>query len=149
MAVTAKMYSNFPYHLANNALDESLHATTKLKCMLCTSTYTPNQDTHDFKDDVTNEVEPGGNYSARGVACGSATLDLTDRVLTFDAADAEWTSSTITARYAVLYLDINPEADGECPLILYVDFDENKSSDNGTFKVEWHTDGIFTITVPA
>ena len=148
MAVTAKMYSNFPYHLANNELDESLHATTKLKCMLCTSTYTPAQDTHDFKDDVTNEVEEGGNYSPGGVACGSATLDLTDRVLTFDAADAEWTSSTITARYAVLYLD-NTGTDAEKPLILYVDFGENKSSDNGTFKVEWHTDGIFTITVPA
>ena len=39
--------------------------TDTIKCALATSTFTPNQDTMDFFNDVTNEVS-GTGYSARG-----------------------------------------------------------------------------------
>jgi hypothetical protein len=53
MAVTALVYGGFLQSLANKEIDLD---TDVLKVMLCTSTYTPNQDTHKYKSSVTNEV---------------------------------------------------------------------------------------------
>lgn len=145
MAVTALAYSNFPLHALKAAI-VSMHGSAVWKVMLCTATYTPNQDTHDFKDDVTNEVEAGGGYSAGGVALANTAVTVTGKVTKFDADDAEWLASTITARYAVIY-DSTQAEDSAKPICLYVDFGENKSSENGTFKIQWHASGILTITV--
>ena len=142
MAVTAKAYS----HMPEGALKELLNLSSDtLKCMLCTSSYTPDQDAHDFKDDVDNEVS-GTGYTAGGVALTSVALTISGKVTKLDAADAEWADSTITARYAVLY-DDTPAGDAAKPLMLYVDFGEDKASEDGTFKVKWHTDGVLTVTV--
>jgi len=142
MAVTAKVYSHLPYALANKLANLE---TDTIKVMLCTSSYTPDQDAHDFKDDVTNEVT-GTGYTAGGAAVANNTVSISTTVTKFDGDDAEWTSSTITARYAVLY-DDTPVGDSAKPVIAYVDFGENKSSENGTFKLVWNASGIFTITV--
>lgn len=47
-----------------------------IKVMLTTSTYSPNVATHDFKDDVTNEIT-GTGYTAGGATLGSKTLTVT------------------------------------------------------------------------
>lgn len=142
MAVTAYVYANCPL----NALEKVMNLETDtIKCMLCTSSYTPNQETHDFKDDVDNEVS-GTGYTAGGAEAANPAVTIAAKVVTFDADDVQWTTSTITARYAVLY-DDTPVGDSAKPLIMYVDFGENKSSENGTFKVAWNASGIFTITV--
>jgi hypothetical protein len=49
--------------LARNNIDFD---TDTFKAMLVTSSYTPNKDTHDKRDDVTNEVA-GTGYTAGGV----------------------------------------------------------------------------------
>ena len=54
----------------NSAIDEMARGdidfdTDTFKAMLVTSSYTPNKDTHDFRDDVTNEVS-GTGYTAGG-----------------------------------------------------------------------------------
>ena len=142
MAVTMTMYSNFPHKLLEQDYSD-FSAASKIKCMLCTSSYTPNQETHTTKSDVDNEVS-GTGYTAGGVYLTSPTCTEATKVTTFDAADAEWESSTITARYAVLY----DEAATDDPLILWIDFGADVSSNNGTFKIEWDASGIFTFTVP-
>jgi hypothetical protein len=144
MAASGKLYSHFSEHLVKKLMD--LESDT-IKVMLCTSSYTPSQDNHDFKDDVDNEVS-GTGYSAGGATLANQSLSLSGRVLTIDGDNTQWTSSTITARYAVIY-DDEPSGDGNKPLIGYVDFGENKSSDNGTFKIQWNASGIFTMTVGA
>lgn len=141
MAVSAKLYDK--YFLSANAATINFTADS-IKVMLCTSTYTPNQGTHQFKSDITNEVT-GTGYTATGVALGTKTATTATRVATFDAADTSWTTSTITARYAVVY-DATPASDATRPLICYVDFGADVISSGGTFSITWDALGIWTLT---
>lgn len=143
MAVTNKLYSNFPLK-ALRALISDMAAASKIKCMLVTSGYAFDQENHTVKTDITNEVS-GTGYTAGGAYLTSPTVAEAARVTTFDAADTPWTSSTITARGAVLYGAVAANN----PLVAFIDFGENKSSDNGTFTIQWSASGIFTITVAA
>lgn len=144
MAVTAFLYGQFINKLANKEIDLD---TDSIKVMLCTSTYTPNQDTHVYKSDVTNEVS-GTGYTATGQALASVTVGYTagTNVFKFDAADTSWAASTITARYAVIY-DASPASDATRPLIGYVDFGADVSSTAAAFTITWDAAGIFTVTV--
>lgn len=47
--------------------------TNTIKLLLCTSSYTPNRATHDYRDDLTNEVAATGGYSTGGVTLASCT----------------------------------------------------------------------------
>jgi hypothetical protein len=142
MAVTAKLYGLALKSLAQGKM--VLDADT-LKVMLCTSSYTPNQDTHQFKSDVTNEIT-GTGYTAGGATLSSVTLSYNSgtNTLTLDAADTSWPTSTITARYAVIY-DSTPATDATRPLIAYVDFGADTSDASGTFTITWDAAGIATI----
>ena len=143
MAVTAKLYG---LALKSMAQGKMVLDSDSLKVMLCTSTYTPNQDTHQFKSDITNEIT-GTGYTAGGQVLSSVTLTYTGatNVLSLDAADSVWTGSTITARYAVIY-DDTPATDATKPLIAYVDFGADQSDSSGTFTITWDATGIATIT---
>jgi len=143
MTVSAKWFGNALLKALNKEID---YDTDTVKVMLCTSTYTPNQDTHDYKDDVTNEVT-GVGYSAGGATLASKTItyDAGTNIIKLDAADTSWTSSTITARYAVIYVDTGVASTS--PLLGYVDFGGDESSSAGTFLIQWSADGIFKITV--
>ena len=114
-----------------------------IKLALTTSSYTPDQDTHDYFDDVTNEVS-GTGYTAGGATLTSKTIANTENVTKVDAADVTWSSSTITARICVLYMDTGTASTS--PLIGYCNFGEDKSSENGNFTVQFDSDGIFTFT---
>lgn len=144
MAVTAFFYGKVFESAFNKLIDFD---TDVIKVMLCTSTYTPNQDTHQFKSSVTNEVT-GTGYTAGGATLGTPTMTYTagTNVLMFDGADVSWASSTITARYAVIY-DSSPGTDATRPLIAYVDFGADVSSTAATFSITWDAAGIATITV--
>jgi hypothetical protein len=126
----------------NNTLALDLDDTTadRFKCMLVTSAYTPDFGVHDFKADVTNEVV-GTGYTAGGESLTSVTLTQSAGVITFDAADITWTSSTITARAAVIY-DDSLASD---PLICYIDFGSDQSSSSGDFQLSFNASGIFTL----
>lgn len=65
-------------------------------------------------------------------------------IVQFDAADPSWTSSTITARYAVIY-NRTPASDATRPLIGLFDFGSNQSTNNGTFAITFDALGIFTL----
>lgn len=143
-AVTAFWYGNAFISVFNKLIDIDSDA---IKCMLTTSTYVPNQDTGDFKDDVTNEVS-GTGYTATGttLTTPSSTYTGGTNVWAFDADDAVWASSTITARNAVVY-DSTPATDATRPLLSYVDFGGDNSTSSGTFTVQWAAGGIFKVTV--
>ena len=118
-------------------------------CMLTTSSYTPNFETNDFKNDVTNEVT-GTNYTAGGTAFSSVTFvkssDGTGK-LTWDAGDVTWPNSTISgARRAVIYDRINVgAADSARYLVACIDFGGDFSTTSGTFEIQWNASGIFTL----
>ena len=77
--------------------------------MMVIDTEIPNFDTHDFRDDVTASEVSGTGYTAGGVAITTTDLTLASGVLTYDAADASWSSSTIAnAMGAVGYFGRGP-----------------------------------------
>jgi len=142
MAVTAKLYSNFLHLLLEDKLAGSILDQT-IKVALCTSSYTPNQDTHDYFDDITDEIT-GTGYTSGGATLASKTCTVSGKVVTFDAADTSWAASSLTARYGIIYYASGSSATSL--LIGYVDFGEDKVSSSGTFLITWHASGIFTIT---
>ena len=144
MAVTAFFYGNAFLSAFNKEIDFN---SDTIKVMLCTSAYTPSQDTHQYKSSVTNEVT-GTGYTATGATLANCTLTYTagTNVLKLDADDVSWASSTITARYAVIY-DATPASDATRPLLCYIDFGENVSSTNGPFSITFDANGIATVTV--
>jgi hypothetical protein len=62
----------------------------------------------------------------------------------FDAADPSWASSSVTARYGVVY-DRTPASDATRPLICYLDFGSNQTTSNGTFAITFPSTGLFYI----
>jgi hypothetical protein len=142
MAVTALVYGLAQQSLANSEIDFD---TDTIKVMLCTSTYTPNQDTHRYKSSVTNEVT-GTGYTARGATLANKAVTYTagTNVLMLDADDPVWSNSTITARYAVFYKDTT--VDATSPLICYWDFGADVSSTAAAFTLALSASGLVTLT---
>lgn len=122
-------------------------ATGTLKCMLVTATYTPAQNTHQFKSSVTGEVT-GTGYTARGNACTTptATVDGSGN-FTFDANDpAAWVTSAggfTNARRAILYYDTGVDATS-----VLVGYTDDAGADLGNLaadlQVTFNAVGIFT-----
>jgi hypothetical protein len=147
MAVSSKIYGLALQSLAAGQIN---FTGGSVKAMLTTSTYVPNQDTHRYKSDVTNEVT-GTGYTAGGVALTTkaATYDAASNTLVLDADDPSWANSTITARYLVFYVDTGTATTS--PLISYVDFGADVSSTAAAFTyqlpaVSGGTGGLATFT---
>ena len=142
---TAKLYGSFLGKALNKEVDWD---SDTIKVMLVTSSYTPNQDTHDYLDDVVANEVSGTGYTAGGATLASKTItyDGASNVTVLDAADPTWSASTITARYAVIY-DATPGTNATRPLIGYVDFGSDQSSTSGDFTITWDSTGIVRLTV--
>jgi hypothetical protein len=112
---------------------------------LTTSAYTPAQDTHNFFDDVTNEIT-GTGYTAGGVTLAGKTTayDATSNETRLDANDASWTTASFTARRAVVYKDTGTASTS--PLLGYVDFGGDQTVSSGTFTIQWDATGVLKIT---
>jgi hypothetical protein len=141
MATTTTVYNSYKLDALQGNIDL---ANDTIKVALCTSSYTPNIDTHSFFDDITNEVA-GTGYTAGGETLGTKTTtqDNTDDEGVFDAADTTWSSSTITARYAIIYKSTG--VDSTSPLICYVDLGEDKTTASGNFTLSWNAEGILNV----
>ncbi len=135
------IYNSFKKKIMDGSIDLD---TDTIKVALVTSSYTPDQDAHDFFDDVTNEVS-GTGYTAGGatLANKAVTADNTDNEGVFDADDVSWPTSTITARGAVIYKSTGTASTS--PLIAYIDFGADKSSSAGTFQITWNAEGILNL----
>lgn len=135
------IYNNFKKLIMNGGIDLD---TDTIKVALVTSSYTPNQDTHDFFDDVTNEVS-GTGYTAGGASLANkaVTADNTDNEGVFDADDVTWSTSTITARGAVIYKSTGTASTSA--LIAYIDFGSDQSSSAGNFTITWGAEGILNL----
>lgn len=142
---TSKAYGNLAKAVFNKEVDWD---SDDIRVMLVSSAYTPNQDTHDYLDDVQANEVTGTGYTAGGQALTSKTVtyDAANNVLVLDAADVTWAASTITARYAVLYNNTGASAAAK-PLIGYVDLVSDQASNNGNFTIEWDASGILRINV--
>lgn len=136
------IYNSFKRDIMNGSLDLD---TDTIKVMLVTSSYTPDQDTHAKRADITNEVS-GAGYTAGGatLANKAVTVDNTDNEGVFDADDVTWSSSTITARGAVLYKSRGGAASAD-ELLCYFDFGSDQISSSGNFTISWNAEGILNL----
>lgn len=145
MTITAKLYGQVFKSAFNKELDWD---SDVIKVMLCTSSYTPDQDAHQYKSSVTNEVAATGGYTAGGntlTTCTSTYTGATNKLM-LDADDTSWSTSTITARTAVVY-DSTPGTDATRPLVCYQQSDVDIISSGGTFQITWSASGIVEVTV--
>jgi hypothetical protein len=147
MAVSGKLYAKFFENAlgGNNAADVPIDfLSDTIKVALCTSAYTPNQSTHEFFSDVTNEIT-GTGYTAGGAALTTKTCAASALVTTLDADDTSWTTASFTARYAIVYKSTGTSTTS--PLIGYVDFGADQTVSAGTFTITWNASGIVSLTV--
>ena len=143
MAVVGKLFGLLFTALWNAEID---WMADDIRCMLTTVTYVPNQDTHDYYDDITNEVV-GAGYTANGQVLTGKTVTYTGGTNkhVLDCDDPAWAASTITARVAVFY-DRTPATDATRPLMCYQESDADISSTSGTFTVQLDAAGLIEIT---
>jgi uncharacterized membrane protein len=138
------VYNSFKKKIMDGSIDLD---TDNINVSLHTSAYTANIDTHTFYSDCTaSEVANGNGYTTKGTTLASpvVTIDTTNDLAYFDAADLTWASSTITARYALIWK--NTGTNTTSPLVAYVDFGADKTSDNGNFIISWSSAGILKLT---
>ena len=83
---------------------------------------------------ATNEVT-GTAYVAKGNALVNVTPTSTSTTAFTDFSDTTWSSSTITARGAMIY---NDSASGD-PSVVILDFGSDKSSSSGDFTIVFPT----------
>jgi len=143
--MASKLYGQFLSQALNKEIDWD---TDTIKVALLTNAYTPDQDAHNYLDDVIATEVTGTGYTAGGNTLANKTNTYTgaSNVIVLDADDTTWSASTITARYAVIY-DATPATNATRPLIGYVDFGSDQSSSNGNFTITWDATGIVRVTV--
>lgn len=142
MAITASgLYGLTLEKMFIDSSGESLEAEDN-KTLLVTNSESPNFDTHDFRNDITAEVS-GTGYTAGGTALTTTNITLSSGVLTFDAADTSWASSTITARAAVHYFNVGASSTDQ--LVYLINFGSDVSTSSGTLTIQYSASGIFTL----
>jgi hypothetical protein len=141
----SKLYGQFIQQSFNKEIDWD---SDTIKVALLTNTYTPDQDAHNYFDDVVSFEVTGTGYTSGGATLANKTntYNSATNVIVLDADDVTWASSTITARYAVIY-DATPATNATRPLVGYVDFGSDQSSSNGNFTITWDSTGIVRVTV--
>lgn len=114
-----------------------------LKQQLHTDTFTPNFDTHDFQNDLANEIT-GTGYTTGGVTAGGVTTTAASGIWTLDANDETWTTATFTAR-GDIWVDTTPGSSATNWLVLARTFGSDFSVTAGTFTVQQNASGVWTI----
>jgi hypothetical protein len=129
--------------------------TNTFRMVLVTASWVPNKDRVGLRwsDISANEVAAAGGYTTHGklLTCTVTRPGSPQDQIMFDCDDQSWTSSTITAKYAVIVRD--GDANGalaatDIPLA-YVDLNQggaSVSTTNGTFAVNIDVNGVFRAT---
>jgi hypothetical protein len=123
-----KWYANGLLSTANGSVDLD---TDTIKLILLTSSYTPTQGTHDFRDDLgANEASGGTGYPAGGFTLASKTLAVATLTVNWDAADISQaiTGGPFAFRYGAYYKARGGAASAD-ELIGYVDFGAQSVTD--------------------
>lgn len=148
MAVTSKMFLRCPYNMMKKLINDLSSTSTTIKCALLSSSAVISQTTNDSYNDLKSYEITGTGYTAGGaeITNKTVTVDTSNKYVIFDGDDVQWTNSTITARYLICY-DATPTIDSDKKLLFYMDFGEDKSTEGGTFKIEWDAVGIFRFVI--
>ena len=137
MAITQAMCTSFKKELLFGAHDFDTSTGDTIKLALFTSSASLDATTTAFS--ASNEVAASGGYTSGGNTLNSVdpTTSSTTAFLDFD--DSTWSSSTITARGAMIY-NTTPNTTSISltnPSVVILDFGADKSSSSGDFTVQF------------
>ena len=112
---------------------------------LHTSSYSPDEDAHDFADDLTNEIT-GTGYTAGGREVENMVVsqDNTNNRAVVDSDDVSWSGASFTARQAVMRQH-NGGASSADPLVGCWDYGSNITASGGTFIHAVNASGWFAV----
>ena len=151
MAVTTYYYAAAFISAFSKLIDFT--SETKIGAALVDTSYVPNQDTHNYHDDITNELTTANGYTVLGAPGAGKILTTTTvtntlNVVTLDTVDPAWTATGagFTARKIVL-VDCASGVTTTNPLVLWADFGgDETASGGGTFTYVVAATGWGTIT---
>lgn len=133
MAITQAMATSFKVGLLDGDFDFGTGTAQTFKIALYTSSATLSAATTAYT--TSNEVS-GTGYSAGGQALTISQVPTSSGTTAFiDFSDVTWTTATITARGALIYL-----ANGTTnPAVAVLDFGGDKTSTAGNFTIQFPT----------
>ncbi len=143
---TAYWYTRAFIHFFGGGIN---YGADDIRMQLHTNAYTPNQNTHEFRSDLTNEVANGNGYTTGGLAVAGKAVNQSSNIVSLTHNNVQWTSSGagFTARHAVTYNN-TPANDTARQLLWYMTFDQDETaSGGGTFTIQTNASGAARVTV--
>ncbi len=109
-----------------------------IRCLLVTSSYTPNQDTHQFVSSVTNELS-GGAYVRKTLASKATTQDNANDRADLSANNVTWAALEAVAgtpARAVVFKFVTNDADSR--IVGWIDFTAPPVPNGGDWTAKWN-----------
>tara|TARA_R110000868_G_scaffold409908_2_gene696496 strand:+ start:1619 stop:2059 length:441 start_codon:yes stop_codon:yes gene_type:complete len=135
MAITQAMCTSFKKELLEGKHDFT-NGADAMKLALFTSSATLSAATTDYS--TSNEAS-GTGYSAGGGALTNVTPTSSGTTAFTDFNDLTFSSSTITARGAMIYNTQTGGGTGTTDAVAILDFGADKTSTNGDFTIQFPT----------
>ncbi len=148
MAITAKLYLNGVKGLNSGQIDWD---GDDIKVMLVGPGYTPDQDAHDFRNDVGASEVTGTGYTAGGqtLPSRSVSVDGATNETRLLCGDVSWPGLDLDApaRYAIAYKARGGAASAD-ELVGWTDFGADQDPAGGTLALDYDgTNGFAKYTV--
>ena len=137
MAITQAMATTFKKELRFGAHDFDTSTGDTIKLALYTSSASLAASTTAFT--TSNEVAASGGYTSGGNTLNSVDPTVSGTTAFLDFDNSTWSSSTITARGAMIY-NSTPNTTSISltnPAVVILDFGADKSSSSGDFTVQF------------
>lgn len=133
MAISQAMVTSFKVGILNGTFNFGSGTSQVFKIALYTSAATLGAGTTAYS---TSDEVVGTGYTAGGNTLTISQVPTSSGTTAFlDFADTTWTSATITARGALIYLDNGTTN----PAVAVLDFGSDKTSTSGDFTVQFPT----------
>jgi hypothetical protein len=148
MATTLNLYDIFRRKQASGNGAVNL-TTLTVKCMVVTAAYAPNQNTHDFRDDLGATEVSGTGYVAGGNTLANPVVSLDGAgLVTVDFDDpATWVQNAAgfsNGRRAVFYVARGGAASADELIAYSADFGADLGNLAADFQVQLNASGLFT-----
>lgn len=133
------IYNRFKANVLNKVVD--WEADT-IDVALLDNSHAFDADNNVWGDVSANEIS-GTGYTAGGetLANAAVTQDDTNDRAKADGDNVAWTSATFSAWHAVIF-----DTTATSNLVCSFDFGGQQQVTAGTFTIQWHTDGIITLS---
>lgn len=142
MAWSSKIYGKV-FGIAFSATGVNLQ-TGDVTALLTSSSYTPDQDVHDYLDDVTNELS-GGGYARVDLTGETVSYDAATNKMSFTGSAFSFSGITGTARHCVIFVDTGTPATSPLVMVISSDVDISLAGNALTFTPQ--AGGLFEVTV--